>query len=147
IGRCVGVCTNFQSLVLVCQLHDTSEVTAVGIGRNSLDFAVVNLTCGTVQRNGVAFVEDFSAKFELLVCFVHFDVAATGYAACSHTTCNNCSVRSLSATNGKNTLCVLHAFDVFGGCFKTNKHNLFLCLAEFNCIFRCEHYRSCCSAG
>ena len=41
----------------------------------------------------VAFVVGLAGKGELLVFFVHLDVAAAGNAAGTHTTCNNGSVR------------------------------------------------------
>ena len=81
----------------------------------------------------------FARKFKIFLFFVHLDVAATGNAAGTHAARHNGSVRSLTAANGKNTLRVLHAFDVFGGSFKANENHFLLVLAFFHGVFRGEY--------
>ena len=92
IVRCISVCTYFESLELVSPLHDAAEVTVVRISVDLSDSAVIDLTCRTVEGDDVAFLECLASECELLVSFVHSDLAAAGYAALTHTTCNYCSV-------------------------------------------------------
>ena len=69
-------------------------------------------------------MEGLASQLELLVLFVHLDVAAAGYTAGTHTTSNNGSVRSHTATNRQDTLRCLHAGDVFRRGFQTNQDYL-----------------------
>ena len=116
----IRVGSHAQSLVFVSQIHNSAEVARVGVCGNGRDKAVVNVTRRAVKRNAVAFLEHLARKGKLLVFFVHLNVAAAGNAAGSHTARNYRRVRSLSAAYGKNTLRVLHTFDIFGGSFKTD---------------------------
>ena len=75
--RCIRIGANTECFVLVCEFHDSSEITAVGVCRNSLDNGVVDVARRAVERETVAFVEDFAAELEELLFFVHLDVAAT----------------------------------------------------------------------
>ena len=53
---------------------------------------------------------------------------------------------SLSASDGQNTLRVLHAFDVFGRSFESYENNFLAGFAFFGSLFGGEHYRTCGSA-
>ena len=141
--RSIRIGANTECFVLVCEFHDSSEITAVGVCRNSLDNGVVDVARRAVERETVAFVEDLSAEFEELLFFVHLDVAATGYAAGTHTASNDRRVRSLSAANGENALCILHAFDVFRRRFESDENDLLACFAFFHCVFCGENDSAC----
>src|SRR5699024_711134 len=60
-------------------------------------------------------------------------------AACTHTTSNNSSVRCHTTSNCEDTLCIVHTFDIFWRCLKTNKYNLLALFALCYCIFSCEY--------
>src|SRR5699024_8341035 len=131
--------------VFVSPCHDTSALT----GNRSVycrDDTVVDVTCGTVKRDRISFVELFAVKSELLVLFVHDDVAASGYTASTHTTGNYGCVRCHTTTNCQDTLCALHTFDILWGCLKTNKDNLFSSCCPFFSIFCCEDDLTACSS-
>src|SRR5699024_5897519 len=72
VFRCISVCADFHSSVLVSPVHDTSELT----GDRSVycrDDSVVDVTCCTIDRDCISLVELFSAKSEFLVSLVHND--------------------------------------------------------------------------
>ena len=134
VSRRISVGTNLQGSVLVCPAHNTAE----GAGDGSVysrDDAVVDVTGRTVDGDVVALVEGLASQLELLVLFVHLDVAAAGYTAGTHTTSNNGSVRSHTATNRQDTLRCLHAGDVFRRGFQTNQDYLFaLCVPSLSVV-------------
>ena len=72
----------------------------------------------------VALVEGLACEGELLVLFVHFDLAAAGDTAGTHATGNNSCVRGHTAANSQDTLRSLHAGDILGRSLKTDKDNL-----------------------
>ena len=45
----ISVCSDAECFILVCKFHDTSEVAAVWICRNSLDCDVIDVACGAVE--------------------------------------------------------------------------------------------------
>ena len=112
ICRCVCVCTNFHSSEFISPSHDSSEF-ASDCCRYGRDDAVIDITCGTIQGNAITFVIFFSCQCKFLVCFVHSDVAASGYTACTHTTSYYSSMRCHTTTNCQDTLCRFHTCDVF----------------------------------
>ena len=142
----IRIGTNAERLVLVGKAHDASEITGVGIGGNSRDEAVVNVAGRAVQRQAVALFKHFARKREAFVFLVHLDIAATGYAARTHTASNDRRVRRLTAANGEYTLSVLHAFDILGACLEANENHFLAFLAFYNGVFRGEHYGACGSA-
>ena len=62
---------------------------------------------GVVSENPSLFGKDVSKRQ------VHDNSGAAGYTAGSHAACNNSSVRGHAAANSQNTLCSLHAFNIF----------------------------------
>ena len=110
----IRVGANAECFILVGEFHNSSEVAAVGVCGNGLDDGVVDVARRTVEGKTVAFAERLACEFEILFFFVHLDVAATGYAASTHTASNDRCVRGLTAANGENALCIFHTFDVFG---------------------------------
>ena len=141
-GR-IGVSTNFQRLVFICQIHDSAKISAVGIGGNRLNDSVVNLTGRTVERNLAAFFINFTCEGKLLVFFIHLYLAATGNTASAHSAGNNRRVRRLTAANGKDTLGKFHAFDIFGGRFQTNENDFLAFLAFFYCVLSRKYDGTC----
>ena len=138
VCRSISVSTNLQSSVLVCPAHDTAECTSDRCV-NGRDDAVVDVTGRTVDRDVVALVEGLASQLELLVLFVHLDVAAAGYTAGTHTTCNNGSVRSHTATNSQDTLRCLHTGDIFRRGLQTNQDNLFALSVPSLCVVSSEY--------
>ena len=98
--RSIGIGSYAKSLILVGKLHYSAEVTAVGVCGNGFNCNGIDITGGTVKRDFATLFKDFSAELKPFLVLVHLDVATTGNTAGSHTTGNNGSVRSLSATNG-----------------------------------------------
>ncbi len=147
VFRRIGVGSHAHCLVFVGKFHNSAEVAAVGIGGNGGNEAIVDVTRRTVEGNAVALVIYFTRKGELLVLFVHFDVAAARNAAGTHAARNDCRVRSLSAAHGENALRVFHALDIFGGSFKTDEHDLLALLAFDHGVFRREDDLTCRRTG
>ena len=112
VGR-IRVRSDAKRFIFVRKFHNTSEIAGVGICGNGLDKRVVDVTRRTVEGKRIAFAENLACKFEIFFFFVHFDIAATGNTARTHTTRNNRCVRSHTATNGKNTFRIFHTFDIF----------------------------------
>ena len=138
ISRSICIGTNLHGSVLVCPAHNSAECTS-DRSINSRDDTVIDVTSRTVDRDIVAFCEGLASQFKLLVFFVHLDVAATGYAASTHTTSNNGSVRSHTATNSQDTLRSLHTGDVFRRSFQTNQNNLFALSVPSFCIISSKY--------
>src|SRR5699024_7474447 len=88
VSRCITVCADFHCSVLVSPAHDASQL-ACDRSVYCRDDSVVDVTCGSVDGDRVSLVELFACECESLICFGHSDVAASGYTACTHTTCNN----------------------------------------------------------
>ncbi len=147
VRRRVRIGTNAERFIFVGKFHNASEIAAVGICGNGRDQAIVNVTRRTVERNAVAFVIYFSCEFEIFFFLVHFDVAATGYAAGTHAARHDCRMRRLSAAHRENSLRILHAFDIFGRGFKTNENDLLALLAFDDSIFGSEYDGTCRRAG
>ena len=136
-----------ERLVFIGKFHNSAEVSRVGVCGNGGDKAIVNIARGAVEGNAVALVVNFTRKREALVFFVHLYVAATGYAARTHTAGNYRRVRGLSAANGQDTLRVLHTLDIFGGSFKTYQNYLLALLALYNRVLGGKYNRACRRAG
>ena len=68
-------------------------------------------------------MEGISAKLEYFCFLVDLDLAASGYTAGTHTTCNDCCVGGHTAADSQDTLSCVHTFDVLRRCLKTNKDN------------------------
>ena len=136
-----------ERLILVRELHDASEVTAGRIRRHGGDRFAVNVSRGTVEGNDVPFFIYFAFEGELLVRFVHLDVAAAGNAAGAHAAGNDCRVGGHAAADGEDALRVVHTLDVFGGSFQSHKDDLFAFLALFHGVLRREYDTAAGGAG
>ena len=121
-----------KRLIFVGKLHNSAEVTAVGVCGNGGNKAIVNVTRRAVEGNAVTLVINLACKREALIFFVHFNIAAAGNTARSHTARNNRRVRGLSAAHRKNALRELHALDILGRGFKTDKYYLLALFAFDN---------------
>ena len=146
VVRCISVCSYFQHSLFVSPSHEFREVTA-DFRVNCGDIFAIDVTCGTIQGDVVAFFECFATQCECFCFFVHFDFFTTGYAACTHTTSNNGCVRCHTATNCQDTLCGCHTFDVFRRCFQTNQDHSVASFSLCFCVFSCEAYFTSSSAG
>ncbi len=146
VGRRICVCANAERFIFVCEFHNSSEVTAVGVCRNGLDDCIVDVARRTVEGETVAFAENLACEFEVFLVLVHLDVAATGNAAGSHSASNNRRVRGLTAANGKDALCVFHTFDVLGRSLESYENDFLACFAFFNCVL-CGKYDCTCGSA
>ena len=145
VSRCICVCTNLHGSVFVSPCHDSSEFSGDG-SVYSGDDSVVDVTCCTVDGDRISFVEFFACKGEFLVCFIHSDVAASGYTAGSHTTCNYCCVRGHTAANSQDTLSGFHTGDIFRRCLKTYKNDFLASCRPFYCVVSREYDLTACSS-
>ena len=59
VSRCISICTNLHSSVLVSPSHDSSELTC-DRSIYCRDDSVINSSCRSVKRNAVSLVELFS---------------------------------------------------------------------------------------
>ena len=98
ICRSICISTNFKFSIFVSPSHNTAELTSDG-SVNCLDFAIVDVTCCTIDRDEISLMEFFSSKSEFLILFVHSDITTSGYTACTHTTGNYSCVRCHTTTN------------------------------------------------
>ena len=138
ICRSICVCTNFHCSVLVSPCHDASELTSDS-SVYCRDDSVIDVTCCTIDRDEISFVEFFASQCEFLVFFVHSDITASGYTALTHTTGNNCCVRCHTTTNCQDTLSRFHTCDVFRRCLKTYKYDFLSSFSPFNSVISCEY--------
>ena len=146
ISRCISVGANLQYSVLVSPSHDSAELTSDG-SVNGGDDAVVDVTGGAVDGDVVALSEGLASQLELLVLLVHLDVAAAGYTAGTHTTCNNGCVGGHTAANGQDALGSLHTGDILRRGLQTNQNDLFaLCVPSLG-IVSGKYNLAACSAG
>ena len=109
---CICIGSYFQSSILISPSHNTAKF-AGDRSIYSLDHAIVNISGGTINGDPVSFMVFFSGQCELLVCFIHMDVTASGYTAGSHSTSYYCCMAGHTSTNGQDTLGCLHTFDIF----------------------------------
>ena len=75
VSRSISVCSYLKSSVLISPSHNSAESTS-DLSVNSGDDSLVDVTCCAVDRDVVALNESLSAELELLVFFIHLDVAA-----------------------------------------------------------------------
>ena len=148
LGVCGGVCVGayFQYTELISPAHDTTKVAGNGCVLGC-DNTVINITGRTVNGDVVALVIGLACQSELLVGLVHYNVAAAGYAAGTHTTSNNGSVRSHTAANSQDALRSLHAGDVLGRSLQTNQNHLLASLVPLHSVISGEHNLTASSAG
>ncbi len=132
IGRGVRIGAHLKLAVLVCPLHNPSEVSAHG-SLNGLDIAFINLTSGAVQRNVIALTEYFSAQFKYFLLLVDRDLATAGYARRTHAARHDCRMGGHATAHGKNTFRRMHTLDILRGSLKTHKHDS---LAFLMCFLR-----------
>ena len=98
--RGVGVGAHRHGLIFVSKLHDPAEIAAAHVCGDGRDQCIVDIACGAVQRNRIALVEGFAAKFKLLIVLIHSDILAAGHTAGSHATGNDGRVGGLPAAHG-----------------------------------------------
>ena len=73
---------------------------------------------------------------------MHLDVSATGNAAGTHTSRNDRRVGSLTASDGENTLSVLHTLDVFGRSFESYENDFLTRFTLFGSLFGGKYHRT-----
>ena len=107
----ICICTNLHGAVFVCPSHDAAELTCdrCVYGR---DDPVINASGRTVDGEPVSLMVLFACKYKLLIRFVHCDFGASGYAAGTHTTCNNGCMACHAAADSQDALSTLHTLDV-----------------------------------
>ena len=143
----IRICSYLKSSCVVSPLHYTSELTCdLCIDRG--DNAVVDAARGTVDGDLVSLAELLACELEYLVLLIHLDVGATGNAACTHTSCNNCSVGCHTASYCEDTLGGLHSLDVLGGCLESYENHLLAPCCPCLCIVsREDDLTGSCSGG
>ena len=146
IVRCICVCSYFQASLCICPFHECFEV-ACDLCFYCRDIFAIDVTCGTIQGDVVAFFECLTSQCECFCFFIHFDFFTTRYAACTHTTGYYCSVGCHTATYCQDTLRCSHTFDIFGRGFQTNQDNSVACFCSCFCFFCCEVYFTSSSTG
>src|SRR5699024_3621604 len=99
---CIGA--NLQLSCFISPAHQTAKVAGNG-SSNGWNCFCVNLTGGAIQGDVIAAADLLAAQLEVTIFIVHYDVAAAGYTAGTHTTSNNCCVRGHTAANGQDALC------------------------------------------
>ena len=142
----IGIGTYVEVAILVSPSHDAAEFTGDG-SIDSGDHAFVDVTGGTVNGDEVAFFDGLAGQFELLVLFIHLDIAAAGDTAGAHAAGNDCCVAGHTAANGQDALCSLHAFDIFGAGLETDQNDFLAALVPLFGIFSTEDSLAACSAG
>src|SRR5699024_9116879 len=133
---CIGA--NLQLSCFISPAHQTAKVAGNG-SSNGWNCFCVNLTGGAIQGDVIAAADLLAAQLEVTIFIVHYDVAAAGYTAGTHTTSNNCCVRGHTAANGQDALCIVHTFDIFRRGLQTNQNNLLTFLAFFGCFFSSKY--------
>ena len=83
--RSICVRADGHSLIFIGKMHNSSEVTAVGVCGNGLDGNVVNIAGAAVERNRIALLHHFSiGRCNRLLLFIDGELAA----ACHTDTCH-----------------------------------------------------------
>ena len=88
-----------------------------------------------------------AAQGKSLVLLIHHDVAAAGDTAAAHASRDNGCVAGHAAADGQDTLCYLHAGDVFRGGLQTNQNNLLASCRPLFGILCVEDDFAACRAG
>ena len=138
VGRGICVGTNLECTILVRPGHHAAELAGDG-SVYGLDLALIDIAGGTVDGNVISLVELLAAQGELLVLFIHIDVAAAGYAALAHTAGYHCCVAGHTAANRQDTLCTLHSGDILRRCLQTNQDHLVALLSPLYSVIRREY--------
>ena len=134
IMRRIRIGADAQFAVFICQRHDVAKRSGQ-LRIHRVDFTGVNRSGGTVQADPVAFFDSDAVDDHLAGFVVDIDFAATGYTAGTHTTGNYGSVAGHTAPGSENTLCYMHAADIFGAGFDTAEDHGFAVLAPSFGIF------------
>ncbi len=142
----IRVCTNLETAVLVSPAHDAAELTRDDCV-NRGDDAVVDVTGGTVDGNIIALMESLASQLELLIFFIHLDLAASGDTALAHTACNDRRMAGHTAANSEYALSGLHALNILRACLETDKNDLLILCCPCFCVFRCKNDLAAGSAG
>ena len=138
VCRSIRVGSYFQRPVFVRPFHNSLKFT----GDRSIhcfDFTVINITGSTVKGYHISFMILFSCQRKFLICLIHIDGRTARYAACSHSSCYNCRMTRHTASYGQDTLCHLHAFDIFRRSFQTYQHDFLASCRPCFCIFCRKH--------
>ncbi len=149
VSGSVGICANLKSSYSVCPAHECFKI-AGDISLLSRKSALVNVTCGTVKGDNIAFLECLygvaTCNCEVLFILVNLYLVTAGNAASAHTAGNNGSVGGHTASCCHDTLSSVHAFNVLRRCFLSYKNNLFAFFSGCNSLISCEVYLTCASA-
>ena len=86
-----------------------------------------------------------ACKRKCLVRLVHNNIAAAGYAACTHTARDNRRMRRHAAANREYALRMSHALNILGACLKTYKDNLFFPVGPLYRVLSREYDTAACS--
>ena len=146
IARRIGIGANAHGAILVGECHDFSKRSGE-FGIACFDAAFVDLAGRTVKRDPIAFAESDVTNLNGLGLGIDNGIAATGYAALTHTTSHHCCVGGHAAASGEDALCRDHAGDVFRRCFGTAENNFLAELGPCFSIFSGEDDLAGCHAG
>ena len=138
VCRCIRIGTYLHGSVLVSPCHDPSELSRNG-RVYSRDDAIVDISGRTVDGDRVSFMVFFSCQCELLVLFVHRDIAAAGYTASAHPARYNCRMACHTAANGQDSLCSLHTFDILRRSLQADQNDLFSSCSPLLCVVSGEY--------
>ena len=134
----ISIGTNLQLGVLVAEVHQLLEVARElsSLGGN---LASVNLTSGTVQRDVVTLLIYNAVNLNSLVLIANVQSTYTRYAALTHTTSHNGSVRGHTTTSSQDTLGSCHTGQVLRRGLDTYKHYLVTILVPLLSIVSVEY--------
>ena len=135
---CISIGTNLHLCIFVAEVHKSLEVTTQ-LSSLCSNLASINLTCCTIQRDVVTLLICNTFDFDSLALVVNIDSTGTRYAALTHTTSNNGSVRCHTATSCQDTFSTCHTSKVFWRCLDTNHDNLVAVSSPLLCIISMEH--------
>ncbi len=141
---CVG--SDFQSSEAVCPVHDPLEVTGNG-SFHCRDVAEIDLTCGAVKGDVVAFLDLVAAELDVLLFLMDLQVAAAGDTAGAHTTSDNRCVGGHAAAHCQNAFCRVHTFDILRGGLLTDQDDSAACSVCSDSVVSVEIDAACSCAG
>ena len=147
IFRSISVCSYNKAFDTVSPFEEFLKI-AVHLRINSCNRTFHNFACSAVHRDYVILMEYPSiSSCKCFVFQINLQVFTTSNAWFAHTFCNNCSMRSHTASKSQNTLRCNHTMDVIRTCFNSDKNNFLSVVTSFCGFFGIENNLSDSSAG
>ena len=138
IVGCISVGANLQLGIFVAEVHQFLEVAAE-LSCLCGNFACIYLSGSTIQRDVIAFLIYNTVDLNCLSLVVNIDATGTRYAALTHTTSHNGSVRGHTSTGCQDTLGRSHTGEVLGRSLDTYHDHLVTISMPCLCIVSVEH--------